>query len=307
LLTVAEEQAAVKLVFDERGSAKVTVPYCRKRLPFLRRVSEQTVRNVLHRAGLAWLRRRRKSAVPPAWKAKRIQYCKWLQTLPKRHLRRFAYTDGTTFYLARSPVDFDGKQRAGLGPGVWRMSSGKDGLWDANIGPSLYAKSQGLPVKIWGLFANGRLEYWVLPRDGQKTTNMNTETYCTLVNGKFKEWREMCFGDTRRCYLVQDHEKCLWADENLESLEDEGFDVVTNHPKYSPDLNAIEGWWARLRQRLDASAPEKIETRGMFIRRLRRTVTWMNDNLADDGRHLCTNQKERAAEILLLKGAKCKF
>ena len=77
--------------------------------------------------------------------------------------------------------------------------------------------------------------------------------------------------------------------------------------KRLPFLRRVSEQTARLRQRLDASAPEKIETRGMFIRRLRRTVTWMNDNLADDGRHLCTNQKERAAEILLLKGAKCKF
>ena len=42
-----------------------------------------------------------------------------------------------------------------LGKHVWRMANGKDGIWDKNVGPSLYAKSQALRVKIWGFFGNG--------------------------------------------------------------------------------------------------------------------------------------------------------
>ena len=67
-------------------------------------------------------------------------------------LKRFAYTDGTVFYLARSEAELEDKTRLCLGPYVWRMANGKDGLWDANVGPSLYAKAQGKPVKIWGFF-----------------------------------------------------------------------------------------------------------------------------------------------------------
>ena len=57
------------------------------------------------------------------------------------------------------------------------MSSGKDGLHGDNIGGSLYAKAQGKPVKIWGFFGNGRLEYHVQPeetdgRGRKKTSNM---------------------------------------------------------------------------------------------------------------------------------------
>ena len=43
-------------------------------------------------------------------------------------------------------------------------------MFDENVGPSMYAKSQGLPVKIWGFFANGHLEYYVLPTDTNKKT-----------------------------------------------------------------------------------------------------------------------------------------
>ena len=74
-------------------------------------------------------------------------------------LKRFAYTDGTVFYLARSEAELEDKTRLCLGPYVWRMANGKDGLWDAHVGPSLYAKAQGKPVKIWGFFADGRLEH----------------------------------------------------------------------------------------------------------------------------------------------------
>ena len=61
-LSAAQRRKLKNLVFRERGKAVVTAPYCQKRLPFLRWVSEQTVRNELHLAGLKWLRRRRKTA-----------------------------------------------------------------------------------------------------------------------------------------------------------------------------------------------------------------------------------------------------
>ena len=97
-------------------------------------------------------------------------------------------------------------------------------------------------------------------------------------------------------HLVQDHEKCLWQDpapplsinryvktyfelpgesesqshgrgarivsqdRNLRALRRAGCIVVEQHPKYSPDLNAIEGWWRVLRERLEQAAPEDQRT-----------------------------------------------
>ena len=82
------------------------------------------------------------------------------------------------------------KMRLALGKHVWRMATGKDGLWDDNVGPTVYAKAQGLPVKIWGFFANGRLEYYALPKDGRKTTNMIGDTYEWLIADRFATWRQ---------------------------------------------------------------------------------------------------------------------
>ena len=105
---------------------------------------------------------------------------------------------------------------------------------------------------------------------------------------------------------MQDREGCLWQDWNLEALAAAGFDIV-EHPKHSPDLNAIEGWWNRLRQRLEETEPEYFEDRPEFLKRLRRTVDWINIHCQVDGVSLCRNQKERARSVLKLKGAKCRW
>ena len=169
------------LVFKERGSAKVTVPYCRKWLPFLRRVSPETVRQELLRAGLAWLRRRRKTAAPTDWKPKRMSFCRWMLKQKQADLNRYAYTDGTTFYLSKGPSDEQDKRRAALGACVWRMTGGKDGLWDQNIGPSLCR------LVNFGNVLNGAEELRVLSAhrarrdDPQRTSSrsLGWQMYCT--------------------------------------------------------------------------------------------------------------------------------
>ena len=107
----------------------MTVAFCKKRLAFLRDFADETVRRELHRAGLAWLARRVKSRVPRAPKPARDKYCRWLLGRNTHELKRFAYTGGTSFYLARTEIENEDKQRAGLGRFVWRIANGKDGLW----------------------------------------------------------------------------------------------------------------------------------------------------------------------------------
>lgn len=121
VLSKVDHKALVALVFKERGRAKVTVRYCRQKLKRLRKVGKSTVENALHDAGLKWLRRRMKRTVPEPWKKKRMAYSRWILKQSRKLLRRFAFTDGTTFFLARGLVEADDKKRAALGPSVWRM------------------------------------------------------------------------------------------------------------------------------------------------------------------------------------------
>ena len=72
-------------------------------------------------------------------------------------------------------------------------------------------------------------------------------------------------------------------------------------------LHAIEGWWKVLRDRLDLTAPEEIESRLEFVTRLRRTVAWLNINDREHAVALARNQKVRARAILHQEGARTKW
>ena len=52
ILSGDQQKRLLDLVFAERGRAKVTVQFCKRRLKFLRRVSRQTVERALQQAGL---------------------------------------------------------------------------------------------------------------------------------------------------------------------------------------------------------------------------------------------------------------
>jgi hypothetical protein len=207
----------------------------------------------------------------------------------------FAHVDGTTFYLARTVVEHGDKMRGRLGKFVWRMANGKDGLYSDNVGPPL--------------LANGRFSYWVLPADGQRTTHMNGAHYQAMLRSKAQSWLHYSYGRRvpRTVHLVKDGERCLWTDASLEAESAVGLQAHRRHPKYSPDLNAVENVWALLRQLLDERAPAELESRADFLVRLRRTVLWLNENRHQDLLELCTNLHERADAVLLLSGARTEF
>jgi hypothetical protein len=316
-LTPNQKKALTKLVFKERGQAVVSISYCQRKIPALRKVSRWTVARALQDAGLAWLRRRAKRWVAPVYRGPRLSYARWLKKQPRAEFRKFAFQDGTAFYLARGPQDAEEKKRLKLGQFVWRMANGKDGLWNDNVGPSLYAHAQGTPVKIWGCLANGVFSYWVLPEcrkteNGKKrkgTTHMNMDRYQKMMRSQGRKWLRASYGRrVPKCvWLIQDHEKCLWNEVSVSTAAKQGFTVLTKFPKCSPDLNVIEWFWARLKQLLGKNAPVKFEKRGAFLARLRRTVRSMNKNMHEELLKQCLNQHARADEVKELKGGKTSF
>lgn len=315
-LTPKQETMVKRTLLRDVGKFKVTAKYIKRRHPELRAALDKTIQRTFRRLGYSYQCRRKKAAIGEKYKPGRLKYCDWLLKQDQAFLNRFAYTDGKTFWLARTEVELADKERAAVGPCCWRLEDGSDALEDRNVGPSSYAKSQGRPVKVWGLFFNGRLEYWVLPEnDKQGTENMTGKRYNYMVTTFFAKWKRACyptFPKAEKVPLVKDFEKFLrWGKkkpcDNLKGERDAGFETVKLHPKCSPDFNAIEGWWHQLQQRLDLTAPAELEPRAAFIKRLRRTVTWMNANLKQQGRLLCTNQKARARAVKKLKGARCKW
>jgi len=87
---------------------------------------------------------------------------------------------------------------------------------------------------------------------------MNGDRYEWLITNNFASWRQACFEDDEPVSLVQDRERCHWQDRNFKALRQTGCPVVDQHPKHSPHMNAIEGWWKLLRQRLEVTEPEEF-------------------------------------------------
>ena len=93
----------------------------------------------------------------------------------------------------------------------------------------------------------------------------------------------------------------------MEAFAAAGMAVLQDYPKYSQDLNAIENAWAFLRSRLADTQPKQLESRTAFCRRLRSAACWVNKKRNKALRRLSRNQKERARDVLALKGGRTKW
>ena len=293
------DRQVVKAVFKHRGSAKVTVKFIQKTITAARAVSRRTIARRLAEAGLAWLRRRRKSLILAEHKAARIEWALWVLGRTAATLSRWIYTDGTVFYLARDSMELLQGSRAALGTHVWRQADGSDSLYEDCVGPSFYYKAQGKCVRIWGLLLQGFLFFFVLPAGAV----MNREWYEYIIDNKFPAWIEYVFGRNVQTFLVQDHERCLWTDEAAAAMEEQNV-VRLDFPKCSQDLNPIETAWREVRVRLADTEPKTFEDRATFLIRSRQAVAWVNHNRADYLKKVCTSQKEWAKDVLKARGAR---
>eukprot|EP00973_Karenia_brevis_P057693 8025966-Karenia_brevis.AAC.1 len=293
----ALDRKITRTVFKKRGSEKVTVAYLKKVIPAARKISDSTIQDRLHDAGLEWLRRRRKFLVPSKYIPARLEFAGQVKRARQCILDKWAYSDGTVFYLDKTPEANESTQQAALGSHVWRRADRKDALWADCIGPSGYNKAQGEPVRVWGVLAAGYLSVTVLPA-GQ---TMNRWWYAWIVRHYFPGWLNGC------SLLVQDFERCLRCLEPLEAMKEINLKLVENYPRCSQDLNAIENAWKILRDRLFETLPESRESREDFIARLRNAISWVNRNKYDELLFLCTNQKQRAQDVQDLKGSRTKW
>ena len=293
----ALDQKIIRTVFRRRGSTKVTVAYLKKVIPEARSVSDSTIQDRLHKAGLRWFRRRKKFLVPSKYIPQRLEYAGQVKRMRQSSLDKWAYSDGTVFYIDRTVEENESTQRAALGSSVWRRADRKDALWKDCIGPSGYSKGQGAPVRVWGVLAAGYLSVTILPAD----QIMNRWWYAWIVRHYFPRWLNGC------CFLVQDFERCLRCPEPLEAMKEIKLSLVASYPRCSQDLNAIENAWKMVRDRLFETLPVSVESREEFITRLRNAISWVNRNKYDELLYLCTNQKQRAQDVEDLEGSRTKW
>ena len=135
-----------------------------------------------------------------------------------------------------------------LGIYVWRYSDGRDGLYQDVIGPSSYRKGQGIPVRLWGVLADGVLHVTILPQGW----TFDAEIFSDIVDEHFEEWVGTCDK------LVADYEGFLRSPEALQAYERIGISLVDDYPKVSQDFNPIENAWKILHDRLNITRPSEM-------------------------------------------------
>ena len=294
--TSSLDKQITRIVFRMRGSARVTATYIRKVLRAARSVAVRTVQRRIREAGLRWLRRRQKTLLSKAHKQERLEWVVFVCEQTSSMLAKWAYTDGTSFYLARTEEEHLDKQRAALGTHVWRAANGRDALYEDCVGPSSYAKAQGTCVRIWGLLFAGMLCVYVLPQGAV----MNAAWYTWLIENKFRLWLDMAYKASTKVFLVQDHERSLWTEEPLDAMEDANI-VLLDFPTSSQDLNPIEVAWREVKARLNDTMPVSFESRPQFIERLHRAVAWCNDHRGPLFKRICSSQKAWAKDVMEAK------
>ena len=292
--TSRQDAQVVAAIYKYRGVFKVTVAWLKKRYMWARELGNSVIEDRLDKAGLSYLRRRGKSVIDAVYIPERLGYCDMVKRMHQSTLDRWAFTDGTVFYMDRTGEEHEHSQRAALGPMVWKQKDGGDALYADCVGPSKYKKAQGRPVRVWGMLSEGTLKIEVLAEGDV----MNKELYSHLVDDKFSDWLGVCD------YLVQDFEACLRSDEALEAFDRVGVKLVPGYPRVSQDFNAIENAWFLLRQRLDETMPKAMETRDDFIGRLNQAVVFLNRYRKNRLEELSRNQKVRCKECEELEGAR---
>lgn len=286
--TEAQDKQLLELVFDMRGKRKVTVNYLRTSLRWAKKLGDTALEERLHDAGLAYLRRRRKTLVLKLDRPARLKYCRWVLKQTQQFLDQWCWADGTVFFLDRTEAENEETQRAALGTHVWKMTDGSDALYDDCVGPSCYKKGQGHPVKVWGLLADGKLSIHIL----EQGETLDSYVYQELVEDYFTKWKGPC------SYLVQDFEPAIRTDESVLAIEDAGLELVKLYPKRSQDFNAIENVWKMLREEVWKTLPLGAEKRDAFISRLQKCVAHMNKHRKKEIVKLSRNQKQRAQDCL---------
>ena len=286
--TPKQDREVYKWVMANRGARKVSVTSIKREFPYMRQLSDTLVEERLHEFDLEYLRRRKKTMITKEYLAPRVEYCQGVKRKHDSTLQKWAYTDGTVYYMDRDDVEHESTKRRALGLFVWRKSDNSDAMYEACIGHSGYNKGQGTPVRVWGMLAAGVIHIHVLDEDEV----MDTTLYVELIEDQFEEWRADCE------YLVCDFEGCIRSQPARWALDKIGLKLVEGYPVNSQDFNAMENAWSILKERLDKTVPRDLETRDEFVRRLKAAVSWANQHRSEQLWYLSTNQKERAQACL---------
>ena len=212
------------------------------------KVSESTVRNIIHDHQGKWMRRQQVEALTPANKAKRLAYA---QAMKNYNWKKVLFSDEKVFFLGAA------KTHAYQQPGKRKK----------------YPVIRHPPkLNVWaaaGTHMRSKLYFF--------NTNMDAELYQKVIKSRLRADRITFSPDCpvtlpQRYHFLQDNAKPHKAKESMAKLAELVNNRIIEHPAQSPDLNPLEDLWSYLDRKVKAANIKSIQG-------LKQTLTHEWENL----------------------------
>lgn len=250
--------------------------------------SAATVSRDLTELGYRALRRRKTPYLTEDHKVQRVAFAKSMLKLSDDDLLEIVFSDEKWFDSNDSGCDYQ---------------------W-CKIGERPEPKvKEGQPprVHVWGCVGRGgKRKLIFLPQREQVTTEegqkrngsgITAEKYQKLVLSKALLYIKPGRGKAAKRRYQQDGARCHIAKSSMAYLSDNGVNVITNWPPYSPDLNVIENVWSLMSRAVSNRGPWGVEELEQFVQE-----EWekISDATIND---LLRSFKSRLQRCVELKGA----
>lgn len=248
-----------------------------------RRISVNTVRRVLYRAGLHGRRAARKPYLKPSQRKARLEFAKKCVEFSESFWDQVIFSDESSFKVY---PNYHGEW-------VWRKV--RERMDPAHLAPT--AKFGGGGFQVWGCLTSQGVGFLCSLKEG-----LDAETYLTILKEELQDTMKYYLCPPNSWIFQQDGASVHTAKVVRSWFAQQKIELLP-WPAQSPDLNPIENLWGEVKRRIQDNHPE-IDSKETLWEALQ--TEW-----EATPKELCHNlvhtMKDRLEAVILAKGGSTKY